>query len=292
MDNYCFFSYKDEIYPQILKTTKNPPKKLYYVGDLDILKNERIISIVGTRNFTSYGKNCCEKIISYLSKYGVTIVSGLALGTDAFVHELALKYNLKTIAVVGNGIDIVYPATNRKLWEEISKKGLILSEFEPGTKPFKVNFPMRNRIIAGISKATVVVESKIKGGSLITANIALEEGREVYAIPGDIFSINSEGCNFLIRDFGAKLLTDGKEIVTDLDWEEHNKAENKIKHNYSNLSQLSNKILDNLNKEKNLDEILLLVGNEYRDSILSELMELEILGHIKSVPGGKYKKIK
>lgn len=284
-----FFTIDDEIYPESLKNIANPPNKIYYLGNLNLLKNERFISIVGTRSNSSYGKLCCENIVKKLVKSDVVIVSGFALGIDTIAHKTALENAGKTIAIVASGLDIVYPASNINLWKEIAEKGLILSEFDLGVKPFRANFPRRNRIIAGLSRATVVIESKEKGGSLVTADLALEEGRDVYAVPSDIFSENSKGCNNLIRDCRAKLLNNADEILSDYDWIENFDVREE-EEKFSSFSKIQKEILKALTSEKTLDKLIEEIECDSND-ILSEIMELEILGLIKSLAGGKYIKL-
>ena len=282
--NYDFITINDDIYPECLKEISDPPEKLYYKGNLELLKSERIIAVVGTRNPSSYGKLCCEYMIKKMSKADITIVSGFAKGIDSIAHKTSLITGTKTIAVIASGLDIVYPASNLSLYKEIEEKGLILSEYEAGTKPFKGNFPRRNRIIAGLSKGIIVVESKDRGGSLITADLALEYNRDVYAVPGDIFSEYSKGCNNFIRDAKAKSLSNIKELLEDYNWE--NKEETKSL-KFTKNQQL---ILDSLSSEKNLDRILEETKIDQTE-ILSELINLEIMGLIKSIAGGRYKKI-
>ena len=281
-DNY--FTIEDDIYPQYLKEISNPPIKLYYKGNLELLKEERIIGVVGTRNPSSYGKLSCECMIKKMTEANITIVSGFAKGIDSIAHKTTLLTGGKTIAVIASGLDIVYPASNLSLYREIEEKGLILSEYEEGVKPFKSNFPQRNRIIAGLSKGVIVVESKNRGGSLITADLALEFNRDVYAVPGDIFSEYSKGCNNLIRDSKAKSLSNINELLEDYSWE----IETKIDNNKYTKNQIL--ILNSLSSEKNLDNILMETKIEQTE-ILAELMTLEIMGAIKSIAGGRYKKI-
>ena len=282
--NYDFITINDDIYPECLKEISDPPEKLYYKGNLELLKSERMIAVVGTRNPSSYGKLCCEYMIKKMSKVDITIVSGFAKGIDSIAHKTSLITGTKTIAVIASGLDIVYPASNLSLYKEIEEKGLILSEYEAGTKPFKGNFPRRNRIIAGLSKGVIIVESKDRGGSLITADLALEYNRDVYAVPGDIFSEYSKGCNNFIRDAKAKSLSNIKELLEDYNWE--NKEETKSL-KFTKNQQL---ILDSLSSEKNLDRILEETKIDQTE-ILSELINLEIMGLIKSIAGGRYKKI-
>ena len=281
---YNYFTIEDDIYPQCLKEISNPPLKLYYKGNLDLLKDERLIAVVGTRNPSSYGKLCCEYMVKKMTSANITIVSGFAKGIDSIAHKTSLLTGGKTIAVIASGLDIVYPASNLSLYREIEEKGLILSEYEAGVKPFKFNFPQRNRIIAGLSKGIIVVESKDRGGSLITADLALEFNRDVYAVPGDVFSEYSKGCNNLIRDSKAKSLSNINELLDDYSW----KIEEKNINNKYTQNQLL--ILNSLSSEKNLDNILIETKIEQTE-ILAELMTLEIMGAIKSIAGGRYKKI-
>ena len=281
---YNYFTIEDDIYPQCLKEISNPPLKLYYKGNLDLLKDERLIAVVGTRNPSSYGKLCCEYMVKKMTSANITIVSGFAKGIDSIAHKTSLLTGGKTIAVIASGLDIVYPASNLSLYREIEEKGLILSEYEAGVKPFKFNFPQRNRIIAGLSKGIIVVESKDRGGSLITADLALEFNRDVYAVPGDVFSEYSKGCNNLIRDSKAKSLSNINELLDDYSW----KIEEKNINNKYTQNQLL--ILNSLSSEKNLDNILMETKIEQTE-ILAELITLEIMGAIKSIAGGRYKKI-
>ena len=239
---------------------------------------------MGTRNPSSYGKLCCEYMVKKMTSANITIVSGFAKGIDSIAHKTSLLTEGKTIAVIASGLDIVYPASNLSLYREIEEKGLILSEYEAGVKPFKGNFPQRNRIIAGLSKGTIVVESKNRGGSLITADLALEFNRDVYAVPGDVFSEYSRGCNNLIRDSRAKSLSNINELLEDYSWE----VEEKNDSNKYTKNQIL--ILNCLSSEKNLDSILLETKIKETE-ILAELMTLEIMGVIKSIAGGRYKKI-
>ena len=282
--NYDFITINDDVYPECLKEISNPPLKLYYKGNLDLLKEERLIAVVGTRNPSSYGKLCCEYMVKKMTSANITIVSGFAKGIDSIAHKTSLLTDGKTIAVIASGLDIVYPASNLSLYREIEEKGLILSEYEAGVKPFKSNFPQRNRIIAGLSRGTIVVESKNRGGSLITADLALEFNRDVYAVPGDVFSEYSRGCNNLIRDSRAKSLSNINELLEDYSWNIEEKNEN----NKYTKNQLL--ILNSLSSEKNLDNILIETKIEQTE-ILAELMALEIMGVIKSIAGGRYKKI-
>ena len=275
---------KDKEYPEELKNIAKPPIFLYYRGDISILKGRKI-AVVGTRRATSYGKIACEKLVRELVENEIITVSGLASGIDTICHRKTLENNGKTIAIIGSGLDIVYPKENEKLWKEIGEKGLLISEYPLGTEPFAYNFPMRNRIIVGVSQGVVVVESKAKGGSLITAELALEEGREVFAVPGEIFSPVSEGCNNLIKNSSAKLITSIEDILDEFGWKKIKKEiESKL-----NLTEYEKKIYNILVKEKTLDE-LIVESSMKASEILTILMDLEIKKLIISIAGGKYRR--
>lgn len=270
-------------YPESLRHIASPPAFLFYRGNLRVLQG-KTIGIVGTRKATVYGKNSCEKIVDGLVRAGVTTVSGLALGIDTYCHKRTMEKNGKTVAVLGSGIDITYPQENRKYWETIPENGLILSEYPPGTTPAPYNFPQRNRIIAGISKGVVVIESRVKGGSLITAKLALDEGRDVFALPGDIFSPVSEGCNVLIKNSEAKLITSAEDILVEYGWRGEKEESLELQ-----LSPVERQIFYHLRGEMNLDELILVTGIN-AGNLLATLMGLELKGVVSSVPGGRYRR--
>jgi DNA processing protein len=203
-------------YPPLLKEIYDFPQILYCLGSIDAF-SEFSLAIVGSRKYTSYGKENAEYFSRELAEMRLTIVSGLALGIDALAHKETISAGGKTIAVLGCGLDRIYPSINRKLAKEIVKSGgLILSEYPLGSDPLKHHFPHRNRIISGLSLGVLVIEAAQKSGSLLTANYALEQDREVFAIPGNIFSFKSAGCHQLIKS-GAKLVTEPKDILTELE---------------------------------------------------------------------------
>lgn len=207
----------DQNYPRLLKEIYSPPYILYYKGNIK-QEFEFTIAIVGSRKYTSYGQQVTEELSKNLAQNKLTIVSGLALGIDTIAHTACLEAKGLTIAVLGSGIDKqnLYPSLNRYLVDKIIlNNGCVLSEFPPGTAPLKHNFPQRNRIISGLSLGTIVIEAKKKSGSLITANYALEQNREVFAVPGNIYSLNSEGTNNLIKS-GAKLVSSADDIIETL----------------------------------------------------------------------------
>lgn len=277
-------SIEDKNYPIELKNIAQPPLFLYYKGNINLLKSRKL-GIVGTRKPTTYGKVSCEKFVRELVENDITTVSGLALGIDSICHKITLQCKGNTIAVVGSGLDIVYPKENKRLWDEIAKNGLLISEYPLKTQPMPYNFPLRNRIIVGLSRGVLVVESRKKGGSLITAEIALDENRDVYAIPGDIFSPCSEGTNKLIEESKGKLVTNAYEILEEYGWNNNGNIVNKK----LNLTDYELKIYNVLSIEKNLDEIILETSMQAGE-ILSILMELEVKNIICSLPGGKYRR--
>lgn len=204
----------DTDYPQALLQTPDPPPLIYVKGRRELL-NRPAIAVVGSRNATAQGKLTAESFAAALSNAGLAIISGMALGIDAAAHRGGLSGSSSTIAVVGTGLDKVYPARNRELAHAIAEKGVIISEFTLGTPPLAANFPRRNRIISGMARGCLVVEAALQSGSLITARIANELGKDVFAIPGSIHSTLSKGCHVLIKQ-GAKLVDDAADILTEL----------------------------------------------------------------------------
>ncbi len=201
----------DDKYPKRLREIPQPPPVIYYRGDIEAA-DDWAVAIVGTRGVTTYGRQITQDTAAYLAANGITIVSGLARGVDAIAHQSALDANGRTIAVLGSGVDVIYPPENRKLAEAISENGAIVSDYAPGTQPDGANFPPRNRIISGLSRATVVIEAGQKSGALITARFAVDQGRDVFAVPGSILSPMSKGTNQLVTD-GAIPLTNPKDIL-------------------------------------------------------------------------------
>ncbi|RMD99658.1 MAG: DNA-protecting protein DprA, partial [Calditrichaeota bacterium] len=202
--DYRVISFWSQEYPGLLKQIDDPPILLFVWGQL-LPTDAYALALVGTRVPTQYGRQVTEKITSGLVDAGATIVSGLARGIDTIAHAETVKRGGRTLAVLGSGLDLIYPAENRSLAQAIVENGAVVTEFAFGTKPDAVNFPRRNRIISGLSLGTIVIEAREKSGALITANIALEQNREVFAVPGSIFSPPSQGCHALIKE-GAKLV--------------------------------------------------------------------------------------
>jgi len=206
---------KNENYPELLKKIYDPPQKLYISGELR--KEEKYpIAIVGTRKISNYGKQTTRLFAEALAEAGITIISGLALGVDGLAHQIALEKGTRTIAVLGSGLNIIYPPVHQKLAQEIIKSGgAVISEYSPNTTPTKKTFPARNRIVSGLSLGVLIIDAPKKSGALITARTAIEQGREVFVVPGRINDFNSEGCNYLIK-MGARLVTDPEEIIESL----------------------------------------------------------------------------
>lgn len=198
-------TWNDAAYPRLLKEIDQPPPVIYLRGEL-LEEDELAVAIVGTRRATVYGRQITEELAGYLARNGVCVVSGLARGIDTCAHQAALKAGGRSLAVLGSGVDVVYPPENRQLGEQISTQGALISDYPPGTQPDGANFPARNRIISGLSLATVVIEAGDTSGALITATFAVEQGREVFAVPGNINAPQSRGANRLVQQGAHPLL--------------------------------------------------------------------------------------
>lgn len=218
----AFLTWQDGEYPRYLKEIAQPPPVLFYKGSITS-EDDLAVAIVGTRNVTAYGKQITRDTAEYLAHNGVTVVSGLARGVDGLAHNAALEAGGRTIAVLGSGVDVIYPPEHRRLAEQIQEQGAIVSDYAPGTKPDGINFPPRNRIISGLSRATIVIEAGEKSGALITAKFAVEQDREVFAVPGSVLSPMSRGTNDLIGE-GAMPMTNPKSVLEVLRIEEGSKA--------------------------------------------------------------------
>jgi len=286
-----------ENYPSILKQIYDPPIILYARGNFRE-SDKNSIAIIGSRRTSVQGRLNAQKFAYEIAASGWTIVSGLARGIDTAAHMGALRSHGRTIAVLGSGIDVMYPAENKELADNISKNGVLLSEFPFGTQPLRENFPRRNRIVSGLSKAIVVVEASEKSGALITAGFALEQGREVFVIPGDVSIPTTRGSHLLLKD-GANLALTPDDILAETEKEEI--REPKISEVLQPKDKKEKKIKSELNKEQN--ELLKIMNNEpmHIDEIkelsnlgLQELnkllLKLEICGSIKQFPGKKFSK--
>ncbi len=276
----------DTQYPQALLEITDPPAFLYAKGNLALL-NQPSIAIVGSRNASVQGEKNAEAFAQGLSEYGLCIVSGLALGIDGAAHRGALKAKGSTIAVVGTGLDIVYPAKHRDLAHQIVEHGLIISEFALSTPSKPQNFPKRNRIISGLSLGCLVVEANLQSGSQITARLSAEQGREVFAIPGSIHSPMSKGCHQLIKQ-GAILVDSLQDIVEELDL---SKQDSNISEASSDEIKTNHAMLTLMGYEPIALENLVNLSGLTVSEVSSMLMLLELEGSVASLAGGKYQKI-
>ena len=284
-----YVTLEDDKYPKLLKQIEDPPAVLYYKGDLFGCNLERTVAVVGSRKSTYHAKEAVNKIISELVGTDICIVSGLAAGIDTSAHTAALENNLKTIGVIASGFDFIYPTSNKNLYEKIEKGGgAVVTEYYPTFQPLKFRFPQRNRIVSGLSYGTLVAEASLKSGALITANLCLEQGRELMCIPGLISNPNTEGIYKLLKN-GATLVTQAQDILEALNWEI--KPAEQLKMNLSGLTETEAKILDAIEvEEKNADEISLETKIDI-DELLTTLTTMELKGIIKQVTGDRYKRI-
>jgi len=279
--------YTDANYPYRLKFCDDGPILMYYRGNANLNYN-RILSIVGTRKITDYGKWIGRKIIEELSDYNILIVSGLAYGADTVAHQSALDFGIPTVGITAHGQDMLYPAENRKMAKKMLEHGGVLTEFPSETQPNRENFPKRNRIIAGLSDATLILEAGAKGGALITADIANSYSRDVFAVPGRANDLMSEGCNNLIKYNKAALVTSAKDIVRAMNWEPK-----ELKNKQTTLFQELNdeellvaKILSD-NGECGIDMLVNCV--EFSASKMAAiLLSLEFKNLVRCLPGKRY----
>ena len=280
----------DKDYPKRLLNCYDSPTLLFYKGEAD-LNHDKVIAIIGTRNHTNYGKQITEQLVEQLTEQNVVIVSGLAFGIDAIAHKAAVKGNLRTIGVLAHGLDQVYPSQHTGLAKEMLKGGGgLLTEFTSQTKPDKHNFPTRNRIVAGMSDATIVVETGIKGGSMITAELANNYNKDVFAFPGRVTDPKSAGCNYLISNNKAALLTDARALIDLMNWDEKKRPMlKKQKELFIELTD-EERLIVNILKEKksvHIDEINLKSGLS-SSSVAAAILSLELQNVVLSLPGKLY----
>ncbi|WP_100644177.1 DNA-processing protein DprA [Alteromonas facilis] len=281
---------EDSCYPELLSHITTAPLALFVKGNIELLKKPKI-SIVGSRKPTHYGKRIAFEFAQNLNQYGVCVVSGLALGIDAQAHKGSLGGQGNTIAVLGCGIDVCYPHRNRALFTDIVELGgLLLSEFAPGTAPHKGYFPRRNRIVSGLTFGVLVVEAAVKSGSLITARLALEQNREVFAVPGNINSPQSDGCHFLIQQ-GAKLTTSVSDILDEIQvlslLSDHTAIETREKSPISLLATPD--LLDSVEFDVTPIDIITERSKLPVQEVMAALLEYELRGLVASTPGGYVK---
>jgi DNA processing protein len=302
-------SIHDQVFPLRLREIFDPPIVLFAIGR-DELMATAAIGVVGTRNPTPYGMAAAERLSADLSRAGLTIISGMARGIDSSAHQATLKEGGDTIAILGCGVDVVYPSNNRRLYEDIAKKGLLLSEFPMGAPAFPQNFPIRNRIVSGLSIGVLIVEGAQHSGSAITARLAMDQGREVFAVPGNVTSKMSWGPNLLIKEGGAKLVQEWSDITNELPAEVRrnlvSRAQQKmlldgigplpeaaLQGPEEPQKALARKLLNGLqvDEPKQLDALLASFEGVSSSELISALFELEMNGLVRQLPGKKFVKV-
>ncbi|HQX04501.1 MAG TPA: DNA-processing protein DprA [Flavobacterium sp.] len=291
-EKIAFHSFLDEKYPERLKHCIDGPPIIFSSGNID-LQAKRIISIVGTRKITSYGTEFCKKLIEDLAPLNPVIVSGFAYGVDIMAHQVAMEHNLQTIGVLAHGLNQVYPKTHKKYISKMEQNGGFLTEFWSTSNPEKENFVKRNRIVAGMSEATIVIESADRGGSLITATLANDYNRDVFAVPGRITDKYSQGCNNLIKTQRAHLLSSAADLVYILNWELENKKTKTIqKQLFVSLENEEQKVYDYLvQKGKELMDIIALECEFPIYQLSSILLNMELKGVVRPLPGKLFEAI-
>ncbi|MDX2046898.1 MAG: DNA-processing protein DprA [Chitinophagaceae bacterium] len=279
----------DAAYPKRLLNCYDAPTVLYYRGAAD-LNAGKVISIIGTRNNTEYGKEAAKKIIEELEPHKVLVVSGLAYGVDSIAHKLSLKHELPTVGVLAHGLDRIYPAEHKTLAKDMLVNGGLLTDFMSGTKPDKQNFPKRNRIVAGIADAVLVIETSIKGGSMITAELANGYNKDVFAIPGRMDDGKSEGCNYLIKTNKAVLVTSGKDIADFMNWDMLSVKHKPQRELFIDLTADEKIIVDILKQQDavHIDELYIKSGLR-SSAVAAAILNLELQNVVETLPGKMYK---
>ena len=286
-----FLTLEDENYPKMLKNIENPPAVLYYKGKLFECNLNKTLAVVGSRKASTYARDNLKKIIAELKNTDICIVSGLASGIDRVAHTSAIENNIKTIGVIASGFDFIYPTSNKTLYQNIENGyGAVVTEYYPTFEPIKFRFPQRNRIVSGLSYGTLVAEASLKSGALITANLTLEQGRELMCIPGEISNPNTQGIYKLLKN-GAAIITESSDILNTLNWEIKKETKTQQQLTLPMLTPDEEKIYSNIEiEEKGVDELLTLTGLKL-DDLLMNLTTMELKGIIKQCNGDRYKKI-
>lgn len=284
--SYSYFLEDD--YPTRLLHCVDGPILFFKDGNLD-LTNQKIISIVGTRNMTNYGRDFCNSLVEKLQEYNPIIVSGFAYGVDICAHKAALKNNLQTVAVLAHGFNQIYPKTHKKYIHQVNENGGFITEFFHDEQPLRENFLKRNRIVAGLSEATIIVESAEKGGSLVTADIANSYDREVFAVPGKTSDLFSKGCNNLIQNNKAHLLQSAEDIVQLLNWDVQKKKVKKHQPKlFIDLTEKEQQIYDVLLKGEQLLDVIAKETNTPVYELATILLQMELKGVVKPLPGKSF----
>lgn len=289
----------DERYPKLLRETYDPPIVIYGLGDVSAAFTQPCVAVVGSRRCSTYGRNVAEKLSREIAERGITVVSGLARGVDSAAHRGALEGRGLTVGVMGTGLDSVYPKENRKLAERILERGALITEFPLATPPVSQNFPFRNRVISGVSLGVMVVEAAERSGSLITARLAFEQGRDVFAVPGNITSAKSFGPNYLIKD-GAKLVQTWRDVVEELPADikstilSAERGESRVKQLVIDdvaLSESERKLLKMLSSDEavHIDQLISKSGLSLGE-LMGALLQLEMTDRIRQLPGKSFVK--
>ena len=282
--------YTDKLFPKRLNNCHDSPIIIYYKGNCNLNK-QRVVAVIGTRRATDYGKDICREIISHLQAYNVIIISGLAYGIDVLSHRTALDYGIPTVGVLGHGLDILYPSQHKRVAENMIANGGLISEFISKTKPDRENFPKRNRIVAGMSDAIIVVESGRKGGAIITADIANSYNRDVFAVPGRVGDDYSIGCNYLIRTNRAALLENGSNLSYFMSWEKSDTKVNEQPKLFIDLSDDEQKIYNCILEVKEISIDNISITTNIKPSIVAAtVIKLEFEGLIRAISGKLYRK--
>lgn len=282
--------YTDSDYPRRLKSCDDAPIIIYCKGAISF-NNHSYVAIVGTRDATNYGKHLCTELIETIKGSDIVVVSGLAKGIDAIVHQLCLDHGIPTIGVLGHGLDRIYPYTHRHLAQAMLHSGGIISEFVPGTMPDRENFPKRNRIVAGMTDATIVIESKLPGGSLITADLAFGYNKDVFAYPGDVFSPNAKGVNHLIASQKAQLIQSGADFMNNMGWKGVSRIENPQPRLFVQLTERQQLITKELVEGGLHVDVISYKTSLTASQLNAELFFLELEGVVEKLPGKIYRLI-
>lgn len=283
--------YLDSNYPRRLTHCSDAPTALFMKGNLS-MNSSKLVSVVGTRKATSYGKELCRRLIESFVGKDIVVVSGLAFGIDSFIHQYCVDYNVPTVAVLGHGLDRIYPSQNKGLASKILENGALITEFVPGTSPDRENFTKRNRIVAGLSDATIVVESTISGGSLITAHQAFGYDRDVFAFPGNVNTETSQGCNAIISQEKARCIQSPLEFLDWMEWNTDTVPVEVQRSCFPSLNDIQKEIVTAISNEESLHIDVLSARLSWPISKLNtELFHLNLSGVVIELPGKRYKTI-
>jgi DNA processing protein len=287
-DNQQLYYYLDEAYPRRLKQIDDAPILLFGKGNIQA-NARRTLGIVGTRNATHYGKQVTEDIVNAIKDKDIAVISGLALGIDGVAHKTCVQQGIPTIGLLGHGLDLIYPYQHKSLASEMMDNGGLLTEFPNGTKPDACNFPMRNRIVAGMVDALIVVESDVQGGSLITCNLANDYGKDVFAVPGPIYSKYSRGCHRIIGNNKAHVFSSIDDFLEIMNWQNNQQAQGKQMDFLQELDEQQQAVFSFIKEKKQASlDVLSVVHQIPLGQLSSVLLTMEIAGFLKTLPGKMY----